>query len=271
MFTKKKHVGCKRACAPVEDKTPEALAKQRTIATLGKHEVVLGADAAERTGLFAGAAVKIFGENFDVIAVLPRTGTVDDDRVFAHLHTIQDLTGAGPNVSAIEVMACCEDAAGDLVAELEALLPDSKVVTINHVVETQVGVNRLLGNVSLFVLVVLVVVGGLSVAGAIASNVRERRREIGTLMALGASPGFIARLFVLKGLAVGIVGGALGTAIGVAVAVLCGPQLAGVSVAPLPTLIALALAMSVVVSFVAAWWPARGASQLDPCCCFQEV
>jgi putative ABC transport system permease protein len=272
MFTKKKHVGCKRACGPEpEDKSPEALVRQRTIAALGKREAIFGADAAERTGLFAGGAVKIFGENFDVVAVLPRTGTVDDSRVFAHLHTVQDLTKAGPNVSAIELMACCEDAAGDLVAQLESLLPDAKIVTINHVVETQVGVNRLLSNVSLFVLVVLVVVGGLSVAGAIASNVRERRREIGTLMALGASPNFIAQLFVLKGLAVGIVGGVLGTAIGVAVAVICGPQLAGVAVAPLPTLIGLAIAMSIVVSLVAAWWPARGASKLDPCCCFQEV
>jgi len=213
----------------------------------------------------------MFGENFDVVAVLPRTGTVDDSRVFAHLHTVQDLTKAGPNVSAIELMACCEDAAGDLVAQLETLLPDAKIVTINHVVETQVGVNQLLSNVSLFVLVVLVVVGGLRVAGAIASNVRERRREIGTLMALGASPNFIAQLFVLKGLAVGVVRGVLGTAIGVAVAVICGPQLAGVAVAPLPTLIGLAIAMSILVSLLAAWWPARGASKLDPCCCFQEV
>jgi putative ABC transport system permease protein len=273
MFTKKKHVGCKRASCGAEpqDKTPEALIRQRTIATLGKREVILGADAAQRTGLKPGAAAKIFDETFEVVAVLPATGTVDDDRVFAHLHEVQELTNSGTSVSAIEVMACCEDAAGDLVAQLESLLPDTKIVTINRVVETQVGVNRMLGSVSLFVLVVLVIVGGLSVAGTIASNVRERRREIGTLMALGASPGFVARLFVLKGLAVGLIGGVLGTAIGVAVALLCGPQLAGVTVAPLPTLIVFAVGMSIVVSLAAAWWPARGASRLDPCCCFQET
>ena len=273
LFAPNKHEGCKRAScgAQPQDPTPEALLSQRTIAELGKREVILGADAAQRVEVVTGNKVKLFGEKFHVIAVLPHSGTVDDDRVFAHLHELQDLTGAGPNVSAIEVMACCEDAAGGLVAELEELLPDSKVVTINHVVETQIGVNKLLGNVSLFVLVVLLVVGGLSVAAAIASNVRERRREIGTLMALGASPGFIAQLFVLKGLAVGLVGGVLGTLIGVAVAVVIGPSWTGVAISPLPTLIAVAIVMSLVVSLVAAWWPARRASQLDPCFCFQEV
>ena len=76
------------------------------------------------------------------------------------------------------------------------LLPNTKVVTISQVVQTQVGVNRLMSNTSLFVLVVLVVVGGASLAGAIAANVRERRREIGTLMALGATPGLRSRAAV---------------------------------------------------------------------------
>lgn len=273
MFAKKEHVGCKRAACTSrpEDNTPQSLIRQRTIEKLGKRDAVVGADAAERANLFENASVKLWGEEFHVVAVLPRTGTVDDSRVFIHLHTLQDLADTGEVVNAIEVLACCQDAAGDLVPKLSELLPDAKIVTISHVVETQVGVNKLLGNLSLFVLVVLVVVGGVSVAGAIASNVRERRREIGTLMALGASPGLIGRMFLLKALSMGLVGGVLGASIGVATAIVAAPHWAGVTVTPLPSLAALAIGVAILVSLIAAWWPARQAARLDPCSCFKEI
>ncbi len=273
MFAKKEHVGCKRAtCSPrPKDDTPQSLIRQRTIEKLGKRDAVVGADAADRANLFENASVMLWGQEFRVVAVLPRTGTVDDSRVFIHLHSLQDLADTGEVVNAIEVLACCQDAAGDLVPKLSELLPDAKIITISHVVETQVGVNKLLGNLSLFVLVVLVVVGGVSVAGAISSNVRERRREIGTLMALGASPGLIGRMFVLKALSMGLVGGVLGAGIGVATAIVAAPYWAGVTVTPLPSLAALAVGVAILVSLAAAWWPARQAARLDPCSCFKEI
>lgn len=273
LFSPKPHAGCKKAkCAPTAaDASPESLAKNRTIEELRETEAVIGADVAERTGVKPGKKVKLLGESFEVLAVLPRTGTVDDSRVFAHLHTVQRLAGTGEVVSAIEVMGCCEDAAGDLVPELRKLLPDAKVVTISQVVQTQVGVNRLMANTSWIVLVVLALVGGASLAGAISANVRERRREIGTLMALGATPGLVSRLFMVKALALGLVGGFAGSVIGLGLALWLGPHWAAVDVVPLPHLIGLAVGATCVLALAAAWWPARTAARLDPCICFREI
>lgn len=265
--------GCgKASCGTkIYDDSPESLATQRSIDQLKGNEAVLGADVAEQSGLKPGEAVELLGEKFEVLAVLPRTGTVDDSRVFSHLHTVQRLSDAGEVVNAIEVIGCCEDAAGDLVPSLSKLLPDAKVVTISQVVSTQVGVNHLMERMSLLVLVVLVIVGGASVASTIASNVRERRKEIGTLMALGATPWNIAKLFLIKALVLGALGAMVGCVLGVTVAKVLGWQWAGVHVTPLPGLLLIAMSAAFGITILAALWPARSASKLDPCICFQEV
>jgi putative ABC transport system permease protein len=272
MFSKTKHIGCAKAnhSEPVDD-SPEGLATRRTIEKLDDHAAIVGADVAVSSKLKVGSALVFFGEQFEVVAVLPQTGTVDDGRVFAHLHTVQRLAKSGEVVNAIEVLGCCEDAAGQLVPQLSALLPDAKVVSISQVVETQVGVNRLMAGSSVFVLGVLVLVGGASVASAISANVRERRREIGTLMALGAPPSLVARMFLLKAGWLGLVGGIAGCTVGTVLAVVLGPVWADVAVSPLPVVGAVAIAAAAGVALIAAFWPSRRAAALDPCVCFQEV
>jgi putative ABC transport system permease protein len=268
-----KHAGCKKAsCGPSElDGSPEALASLRSIDQLKEGEAVIGSEVAELCRIRPTEKVELLGEKFRVLAVLPRTGTVDDSRVFAHLHAVQRLSGSGEVINAIEVMGCCEDAAGGMVGEISKLLPDAKVVTISQVVSTQVGVNRLMSQMSVLVIGILVLVGGASVGSTISSNVRERRREIGTLMALGATPRLIARLFLAKALSLGILGGVGGCVLGVALALVIGAKWAGVWITPLPGLLVAVIGAALAVTVVAAYWPARTAAKLDPCCCFQEV
>jgi putative ABC transport system permease protein len=180
------------------------------------------------------------------------------------------LAGTGQVVNAIEIVGCCEAAATDLVGQLQKLLPHSKVVTISQLVQTQVTVNRLISKTSWFVLAVLSVIGCATVAGAIAANVRERRREIGTLMALGAAPGFVSRLFLLKALWLGVGCGTLGCLLGITIAMAFGPLWAGVSIRPLFGLSMTSVLVASALALFAAYWPARKGAQLDPCVCFQE-
>lgn len=265
-----KHVGCKKArCEPDEGGTGN-LATKRTVQELYKHEALLGADVAASTGLKEGDKVKLLGETLVVSAVLPAMGTVDDGRVFAHLHTVQRLAKLGEVVNCIEIMGCCEDVANGLQTQLADLLPGTKVVTIAQVVQAQVSINRLMQRLSWLFLVILVVMAGAGIANSTIANVRERRREIGTLMAIGATPRLVSRLLLTKAFLFGAGGGLIGFLLGTSIATTLGSQWAGMPISPLPGLGLIAVAGAALVSTAASWWPARIAANLDPCICFQD-
>ena len=57
---------------------------------------------------------------------------------------------------------------------------------------------------------VLLVIIGLGIANAMFMAVRERRQEIGTLLAIGMEPFQMRRLFVLEGLLIGSLGAVIG-------------------------------------------------------------
>jgi putative ABC transport system permease protein len=249
----------------------ETLVRQRVIEDLSATEVLIGADVAAILTVKEGDTLDVLGRTFTVSAVLPQTGTVDDSRIFAHLHTVQELAGKGPVLNAIEIVGCCKEVSGGLVQKINKLLPDAKVVTVTQVVDTQVKTNRMMTRFSLVFLGIIVLVGGASIANYMYANVFERRREIGTLMALGAGSGLILRMFLLKAVLLGLAGGIAGYILGTVLAVTLGPRLAGIVVLPMPVLVAWALGISVAVALAASYFPARRAALLDPCATLQEV
>lgn len=270
-------VGSDRGCCAAKANVgagagdPNSLATTRTIQELGDRDLVLGPDLAAQLGAQVGDKLNVFGEDFTVLTVLPATGTIDDSRMFAHLHSVQDLSGAGPVVNVIEIMACCEDAAGSLITNLSAELPDTRVITIAQVVETQVAVNGLMARLSWVFLSILLLVGGASIASVMYANVTERRKEIGTLMALGASRSFVTRLFLGKAALLGLAGGSGGFVVGTIVAAILGPKLLGIHVQPMPQLLAVGMGAATVVAVAASFLPARRAAGLDPCLVFNDA
>ncbi len=252
-----------------EDK--RTLVRKRVIEDLESHEALVGADTAAILGVKEGESLELMGAEFSVVAVLPQTGTVDDSRIFAHLHTVQELSGKDAVVSCIEIVGCCKEIAAGLVGGVNKLLPDAKVVTVAQVVATQTKVNGMMEKLSLIFVVIIVVVGGAGIANYMYANVYERRREIGTLMSLGAESSLILRIFLLKALLLGLAGAVGGFVLGTVLAVTLGPRLAGVPVLPMPILALWALVISVGITLLASFFPARRAARLDPVAAFQEV
>lgn len=266
-------IGCGATVSIVNEAAndPSAMARKRLIDSLAADECLLGSDAADALQASEGDEIELLGRSFRVVTELPPTGTVDDARVFAHLHTVQELTGKGAVVNAIEVVGCCREISGGLVEKIATILPETKVVTISQIADAQVRVHDMMANLSLALVGILAVVGGAGIGNDLSANVRERRKEIGTLMALGATRFSVLRLVLAKGLVLGAAGGTLGYVVGCVAAAAAGPSLAGVQAPPLLTLFPWMLTLAVVVALVAGGLPAWRASRLDPCEAFKEV
>ena len=249
----------------------ETLLRKRVIDDLDSSEVLLGTEMAAALNVKQGDSVDLLGKRFAVTAVLPATGTVDDARAFAHLHTVQKLAGKGSVINAIEVVGCCNEISKGLVQKINRLLPEAKVVTITQIVDTQIKTNGMMSKLSLLFIGIIVLVGGASIANYMYANVFERRKEIGTLMALGAGSSMVLKMFLLKALLLGTVGGVAGYLLGTVLAVALGPRIAGVPVLPMPVLAVWALGISLAISIGASYFPARRAARLDPSSALQEL
>ncbi|MEM8681557.1 MAG: FtsX-like permease family protein [Planctomycetota bacterium] len=270
----RKHEGCQgKACQiATGDKTDlQSYASTRVVHQLDENAALIGCDLARQLHVEPGQRIEVMGDKLLVAGVLPATGTTDDGRVFAHLHKVQALADAGPIVNVIEVMGCCEEAASDLVTELDELLPEARVVTISQIVETQVTVNRLMSRLSYVLFGIVMLIGGASIARVRFANGTERRRELGTLMALGATPGMVSQMILLKASTIGFLGGLLGLVLGLLTALIVGPRLLGLAIGFSPTSMVLSLLAACGVALIASYLPARRAAHLDPCVCFQQA
>jgi putative ABC transport system permease protein len=249
----------------------KAAVRKEVINDLGPGEVLVGFDAARSLALKKGSSLHIKGATFTVRKALPQTGTVDDARIFAHLHKVQALFGRGRVLSAIEIVGCCKEISKGLISGLNKALPDARVVTITQIASTQLKTNNMMSQFSLVFLVIIVLVGGVSIANYMFANVQERRKEIGTLIAIGMSPRQVVSIFYGKALILGTGGGIIGYILGSVLAMWLGPRIAHIPVLPMPTLLGWALLISVLLSLLATAIPARKAAGLDPAATLMEV
>ncbi len=245
--------------------------QRKSIDSLGLHDCLVGSAAAMRLGLSEGSKIKIKNSEFLVAKVLPETGIVDDDRIFAHLHTVQDLLGISHQISAIEIMGCCNAISDGLLSKLRNILPDTRITTIGQIVSTQIETNRLMNKVSLIFLIIILFVGGISIGNFMWANVNERKKEIGILLMIGTPKSSIYTMLLVKATILGLVGGVLGYAIGTIAGMILGPQLAGIIVRPVPVFLVWSILLSIVIAILGSLLPAYLAAKIEPFTIMQDM
>jgi putative ABC transport system permease protein len=223
-------------------------------------EILVGSELARSARLRAGGSVNLFGQPLKVADVLKETGTIADVTLFARLETVQRLAAMPGRINLIRIHGT--DPA--LADRLRAEVPGVRVLNRSKVVQARASTAALVEQYSMILSFVIVLLGTLSIANYMMANVRERGREIGTLIALGATPASVCGLFLGKALVLGLLGGGLGYILGSALAVVHGPGIVNTAVLPELVLAAPALGIACTASLVASAWPAWRAARLDP-------
>ena len=263
------------ACAPSKSANKshgleDEKLKRKAIDTLYCDDCLAGSQVAKKLNLSVNGMINISGKEFKVVKILPETGTVDDDRIFANLRDVQKLLKIENQISAIEIMGCCNAISEGLLGQLRNILPDTRVTTIGQIVSTQIETNQLMRKVTLVMLIIIFFVGGISIGNYIWANVNERKREIGILRMMGARRSTIYRMFLLKALILGIAGGILGFLLGTLAGVVLGPYLAGIVVKPVYMYLLWSILLSVAISLTGSLIPTYLAAKFDPHSNLQE-
>lgn len=108
-----------------------------------------------------------------------------------------------------------------------------------------------------------VLLAALGVFGLMSYVVRQRRRELGVRMALGASPRGLTRLVVERGMRYALTGTLIGLGLSAFESRWLGSLLFGVQASD-PFTLAMAVALVLAVAAVACWVPGRRAARLKP-------
>jgi putative ABC transport system permease protein len=262
------------ACAPSANQSlgyKDEKLQRKGVDTLQQSDCLVGSQIATKLNLKENSKLTISGKEFNVAKILPETGTVDDDRVFAHLTVVQELLGIPDQISAIEIMGCCNAISEGLLGKLRNILPDTRITTISQIVSTQIETNQLMNKVSLVFLIIIFFVGSISMGNFMWANVNERKKEIGILRMIGASKSTVYQLFLLKALFLGISGGLSGYILGTLAGMILGPYLAGIFVQPVYMYLLWSLILSIIISLAGTIIPSYMAAKIDPHTNLQEA
>jgi macrolide transport system ATP-binding/permease protein len=112
--------------------------------------------------------------------------------------------------------------------------------------------------------VISLVVGGIGVMNIMLVSVRERTREIGVRMAVGARQGDIMQQFLIEAVLVCLLGGAIGVGLSLLIGFGVGQLVSGLSFIYSPTTIIAAFVSSSLIGVGFGFMPARSAARLDP-------
>ncbi len=257
----------------------------------GRSGIVLGVELARKLNVIRGDPVRVLVPRVTLTptGTMPRTrvfevvGTYESDhftedstRAYVDLPSSRRLLRAGERVSWVEIRL---DDLKQIPSMKQQLRRDlSSAWLVYDLIEQNQDILRALRMEKLLLFLaigLIVVVAALNIVSTLILMVTDKVKEIGTLTAMGARPGAIARVFVLQGVVIGTLGTVMGLVLGVTVAwwldryqvIQLNPDVYYLTYVPFATnpldvlLVGLA---ALAIAFVATLYPAFKAAGLDP-------
>lgn len=175
---------------------------------------LLGTTLAEKNSLTVGSTFTINDQTYTVAGLFDAGTTFGNNAVYVTLPSAQALAGLpGELSSMIVTVDSLENVESAKTALQAALGTDKADVTQGQNLETAVSSLGSVKNISFIAFVAALGTAGLIILLIMVMLVRERRREIGVLKAIGAPNRTIGLQFVLEALVLVAMGSAVGAAV----------------------------------------------------------
>jgi lipoprotein-releasing system permease protein len=136
----------------------------------------------------------------------------DNKYVLTNIDFVRKMVGMGPDTYSAAELSLREDVPVDKVQEAIKSMLGAKYLVQNQYEQNQslYSVMRVEKWIIYAILSLILVVAAFNMVGALTMLVLEKKQDISVLHALGASRGFILRIFLAEGLLLALLGGAAG-------------------------------------------------------------
>ena len=180
---------------------------------------VLGKAIAEKNSLSVGSTFTAYGTTFKVVGIYDAGNTFANNGVYIPLSTLQTLSDqAGSVTSAIATVDSSDNLASAPPANKSILGDKADITNSQDAADATAKPLESVATIALFSLIGALVAGAVIILLTMLMIVRERRREIGVMKAIGASNLSIMWQFVVESLTLTLAGLVVGALIGVAAA-----------------------------------------------------
>jgi lipoprotein-releasing system permease protein len=253
--------------------------------------LLLGRELALRIGAQVGDAVTVVtaSSTLSPLGLLPKTKRFqvtgifntglyefDNSTALVSIGVAQRLFGLEGRASYIQVKLRDIFAAPAVGETIKAALPPVVYITTwMELNKSLFSALKLEKNIMFLTITLIVIVAALNIIATLILMVMEKTRDIGILMAMGATPRSINRIFFYQGALIGVIGTALGVLLGLAWCALANAfelikipvdiyQISHVPFRLRPLDLALIVGVTLAISFVSTLFPARRAAKVDP-------
>lgn len=233
----------------------------------GGDQIVLGDELAPQLHAHVGDTLALAHRRMLVVGIYHLGISEQDQGAFIPLSTAQAITGHTGEVTTIAVKVSPGMRLGAAKRLIAARYPGLLVIT-DPDEALRAGANgQLIENVTLVIVVLALLIGGIGVMNTMLMSVVERRTEFALLSAVGWSGPQVAGLVLTEGIIVSIVGAAVGVLIGIVGAQLLVHALgAAPFVSPRVTswVLGRALLIGILIGVLGGLYPAWRAARLSP-------
>ncbi len=179
---------------------------------------LVGSDLAAKNSLAAGNTFTAYGKTITVKGIFQTGNKFQDSSIIMPLTTVQNVTGQAGAVTSVVATVDSSDHVDAVVSSLKSALGDKADIT-SQAAQAAANVASLqsIASLALAGVVGATIAGAVIVLLAMVMIVRERRREIGVIKAIGGSNRKVIGQFVTEALTLTVIGAVVGLGLGVLV------------------------------------------------------